>query len=165
MYYVDRADGAVRKVPADGGPSLEVRPGPARNIIGLHASTLYFTVERPLVDGRAEVEIRRATPEDGPSELLASIPASRLPAWQIANPSLSPDGSLLAQALTDGYTTNVWTLSTSTGQWHRVTDFGDRVTFIARRVSWSPDGRLIVAAVAEGDSDIVLIDGLVPSQR
>jgi len=38
--------------------------------------------------------------------------------------------------------------------------FGDRATFIARRVSWSADGRSIVAAVGEGDADIVLLDGL-----
>lgn len=165
VYYVERADGAVRKVPAGGGPSREVRPGPTRNVVGLHGSTLYFTVERPLVDGRAEVEIRRATPEEGRSEVLASIPASRLPSWQIVNPSLSPDGFLLAQALTDGYTTNLWTLSTSTGEWQQITDFGDQATFIARRVSWTHDGRAILAAVAEGDADIVLLDGLVPPQR
>jgi len=34
------------------------------------------------------------------------------------------------------------------------------VTFIARRVSWSSDGRSILAAVAEGDSNIVLLEGL-----
>jgi len=37
-------------------------------------------------------------------------------------------------------------------------DFGDRVAFIARRVSWSSDGRSILAAVAEGDSNIVLLE-------
>jgi len=39
-------------------------------------------------------------------------------------------------------------------------DFGERVTFIARRVSWSSDGRSILAAVAEGDSNLVLLEGL-----
>ena len=42
----------------------------------------------------------------------------------------------------------------------QITDFGERATFIARRVSWSSDGRSILAAVAEGDSDIVLLEGL-----
>jgi len=78
----------------------------------------------------------------------------------IVNPALSPDGKWLAQALTDGFTTNVWALSTTTGEWRQLTDFGDRTTFIARRVSWSSDGRSILAAVAEGDSDIVLLEGL-----
>ncbi len=66
----------------------------------------------------------------------------------------------MAQALTDGFTTNLWALSTTTGEWHQITDFGGRATFIARRVSWSSDGRSILAAVAEGDSDIVLLEGL-----
>jgi hypothetical protein len=63
--------------------------------------------------------------------------------------------------LTDGLTTNIWALSTRTGAWRQVTDFGDRATFIARRVSWSSDGRSILAAVAEGDADIVLLNGLI----
>jgi hypothetical protein len=42
-----------------------------------------------------------------------------------------------------------------------VTDFKDRATFIARRVSWSADGRSILAAVGEGDADIILLNGLI----
>jgi len=67
--------------------------------------------------------------------VLARIPASRVPIWQIVNPALSPDGTWLAQSLTDGFTTNIWALSTSTGEWRQITDFGERATFIARRVS------------------------------
>jgi hypothetical protein len=63
--------------------------------------------------------------------------------------------------LTDGFTTNIWALSTRTGAWRQVTDFGDRATFIARRVSWSSDGASVLAAVGEGDSDIVLLNGLI----
>lgn len=97
--------------------------------------------------------------------MVARIPGSRVPIWQIVNPALSPDGEWLAQALTDGFTTNIWALSTMTGKWRQVTDFGGRATFIARRVSWSPDGRSILAAVAEGDSDIVLLEGLMNAER
>ena len=61
--------------------------------------------------------------------------------------------------LTDGVTTNIWTLSASTGEWRKITDFGDRPTFIVRRVSWSSDGRSIVAAVGEADADIVFFEG------
>jgi len=43
-----------------------------------------------------------------------------------------------------------------------VADFGQRRTIIARRVSWSSDSRSIFAAVAEGDSDIVLMEGALP---
>jgi len=129
-------------------------------VIGLHGETLYYAVERPLVDGTPEVEVRAATPENGPIRMLAHIPSSRAPIWQIVNPTLSRDGKWMVQALADGLTTNLWVLSTTTGEWRQITDFGDRATFIARRVSWSSDGRSIYAAVAAGDSDIVLLEGL-----
>jgi len=80
-----------------------------------------------------------------------------VPLWQIVNPALSPDGQWLAQALTDGFTTNIWVLSTTTAQWRQVTDFGERATFIARHLSWS--------AVGEGDADIVLMNGLLEDRR
>jgi hypothetical protein len=67
---------------------------------------------------------------------------------------------VLAHIPASRFTTNLWTLSTTTGEWRQITDFGDRATFIVRRVSWSFDGRSIYAAVAEGDSDIVLLEGL-----
>ena len=138
-----------------------MRSDPTRNVIGLSAGTLYYVVERPLVDGRPEVEIRAAAPEDGPSRLLTRIPASRVATWQIVNPALSPDGQWLALPLTDGSVTNIWALSTAAGGWRQVTDFRDRAVFIARRVSWSADGRSIVASIGEGDADIVLLEGLV----
>jgi serine/threonine protein kinase len=153
-------DVVLKKVPLDGGPAVTVRTERLRNVIGVHGMTLYYAVERPLVDGTPEFEIRAATPEDAPFRVLARIPASRAPIWQIVNPALSPDGKWLAQTLTDGFTTNLWALSTTTNEWRQITDFGDRDTFIVRRVSWSSDGHYILAALAEGDSDIVLLEGL-----
>jgi serine/threonine protein kinase/WD40 repeat protein len=164
LYYAETSAGILYKVSSLGGPAIMVRTEPTRNVIGVHDATLYYVVERPLLDGRPELEIRAATPEDGPSRALARIPASRVPSWQIVNPALSPDGEWLAMPLTVGYTTNIWALSTRTSVWRQVTDFGDRATFIARRVSWSPDGTSILAAVGEGDADIVLLDGLVKSR-
>ena len=156
LYYVEA--GNVHKLPADGGAPVQVRTG-VRNVIGSSGTTLYFMVDRTLADGSAGFEIHAASPEDAPSRIVAQIPASRVPQWQIINPSLSPDGQSLAMPLTDGVTTNIWILSTTTGQWRQVTDFGQRAIFIARRVSWSADGRSIVAAVGEADSDIVLFSG------
>jgi len=165
VYYATRGaaaatDVVLKKVPVEGGKAVTVRTEPLRNVIGLHGTTLYYLFERPLVDGTPEFEIRVATPEDAPFQVLARIPASRVPIWQIVNPTLSPDGKWLAQALTGGFTTNIWVLSTTTAQWRQITDFGERPTLIARRLSWSSDGRSILAAVAEGDSDIVLLEGL-----
>jgi eukaryotic-like serine/threonine-protein kinase len=165
VYYATRGGAAatdvvLKKVPVDGGAAVTVTTERLRNVIGLDGTTLYYTFERPLMDGTPEFEIRAATPENAPFRVLARIPASRVPIWQIVNPALSPDGTWLAQALTDGLTTNLWALSTATGEWRQITDFGDRTTFIARRVSWSSDGRSILAAVGDGDSDIVLLEGL-----
>ena len=170
LYYSTRGGAAatavvLKKVPVDGGLAITVTTERLRNVIGSDGRTLYYSFERPLVDGTPEFEIRAATPEDAPFRVLARIPASRVPIWQIVNPTLSPDGKWLAQALTDGLTTNIWALSTTTGEWRQLTDFGERATFIARRVSWSSDGRAILAAVAEGDSDIVLLEGLIKARR
>ena len=156
VYHVD--GGVLYKIPTAGGSPVRVRPDPARNVIGLDGTTLYFMVDRTLTDTSPAFEIHAATPEGAPSRVLARIAASRAPQWQIINPSLSPDGQSLAMPLTDGVTTNIWTLSTSTGQWRQITDFEDRPTFIARRVSWSADGHSIVAAVGEGDADIVVFE-------
>jgi serine/threonine protein kinase len=164
LYYSTRGGAAatvLKKVRVDGGPAVTVRTEPIRNVIGLYGTTLYYTFERPLVDGAPEFDIRVATPEDASFRVLARIPASRVPIWQIVNPALSRDGKWMAQALTDGFTTNIWLLSTATGEWRQITDFGEGATFIARRVSWSSDGRSILAAVAEGNSDIVLLEGLI----
>jgi hypothetical protein len=61
--------------------------------------------------------------------------------------------------LTDGFTTNIWALSTTTAPVALPISATAR-RFIVRRVSWSSDGRAILAAVAEGDSDIVMLEGL-----
>lgn len=161
VYYSDTSAGALKKVPAAGGDAVVVRQEQTRNAIGLHETTLYFLIERPLVDGRSEFEIRAASPENGPSRLIARVPTSRVAPWQVVNPALSPDGEWLAMLLTDGFTTNIWTLSTKTNEWRQVTDFGERAIFIARRVSWSPDGKFLLAAIGEGDADVVLLDGLM----
>jgi Tol biopolymer transport system component len=155
VYFVE--GGALYKVPANGGDASPVRARPVRNIIGVHGGSLYFMVDRTLADGTPGFDIHVASPENAPSRVLARIDANRVPPWQIINPSLSPDGALLAMPLTDGVTTNIWTLSTTNGDWRQITDFGDRPTFIARRVSWSSDGRSIFAAVSEGDADIVVL--------
>ncbi|HYN07748.1 MAG TPA: protein kinase [Vicinamibacterales bacterium] len=162
IYYVENAQGPMKKVSVNSGEPVTVRSEPVRNMIGVHESTVYFLVERALMDGRPEFEIRAAPLGNGPTRVIKTIDASRVASWQVPfNPALSPDGKWLAMPLTDGLTTNIWALSTEDGRWQQVTDFGDRAIFIARRVSWSSDGRSILAAVGEGDADIVLLDGLI----
>src|SRR5688572_10559931 len=169
VYFSTRGsattEAALKKIAVGGGEAVTVTTERLRNVIGSDGSTLYYVFERPLVDGTPEFEIRAATPEDGPFRVVARIPPGRVPVWQIVNPALSPDGRWLAQALTDGFTTNIWALSTATGEWRQITDFGGRATLIARRVSWSSDGRFVYAAVGEADADIVMLDGLLPASR
>jgi len=76
------------------------------------------------------------------------------------HPVISPDGKWLALPLVDNGTANIWTVSTADGAFRQLTDFGRRSTFIARRVSWSSDGRSIFAALGEGEGDVVLLAGM-----
>jgi hypothetical protein len=39
--------------------------------------------------------------------------------------------------------------------------FGRILRLLLERVSWSSDGRFILAAVAEGDADVMLLNGLI----
>jgi len=161
LYYVETASSPMKRVAVAGGPPITVRPDRVRNMIGVHESTVYFLTERALTDGRPEYEIRAAPLGNGSARVIKTIDASRVASWQVPfNPSLSPDGKWLAMPLMDGLTTNIWALSVESGEWRQVTDFGDRVVYIARRVSWSADGHSILAAVGEGDADIILLDGL-----
>ena len=155
--------GPLKKIGAEGGTAITVRADKGnRSAISPDGSTLYFVVERPAVSGGSDYEVRSASPENGPSRVVAQIPARRIPSWQLVHPVLSPDGKWLAMPLTDGFATNIWALPTSGGPLRQLTDFGPRPTYIARRVSWSTDGRAIFAALGEGDADVVLLRGLQP---
>jgi Tol biopolymer transport system component len=164
LYFSTRdgsptSEPVLKRIPAAGGTATTVTTDRLRGAIGADETTVYYVFERPLVDGNPELEIRGSPLGGGPSRVVARIAASRVPLWQIVSPALSPDGRSMAQALTDGLTTNVWQLDIASGEWRKLLDFGDRATFIARRVSWSSDGRSVLAAVGEGDADIVLMQG------
>src|SRR5215471_2866384 len=63
LYFADTSAGSLKKIPVTGGSPTAVRSEPTRNVIGVHNHSIYYMVERPLVDGRPEFEIRAATPE------------------------------------------------------------------------------------------------------
>jgi Tol biopolymer transport system component len=166
IYYVQsKADTTcIHKAPLTGKPTITlqcdnavVAPSPVPD-----GSGLYF-VKALTIRNAATDEIYRARPEDGPSELLASVAGSRAPLGRgfVLAPVLSPDGKLLTMPLRDGTTSNIWALPTDGGPMRPLTDFGDRAVVIGRRVSWSPTSKFVYAAVAETDADIVLLDGLV----
>jgi Tol biopolymer transport system component len=161
LYYRSTRDGrrCIEKIPVAGGSAVTVRCDDSWSaIITNDGSTLYhIKYTTNLVDA----EIRSANPEDGASTVLARVSPSRIPGTsrQLV-PTLAKDGSMLAMPLVDGATTNLWVLPAS-GTLHPVTDFGERAVMIQRRVDWSPDGRSLYAAVADVDSDIVLLEGLL----
>ena len=165
LYYgvLRQNDYCAEKVPADGGPPVRVQCGNhvAPAMISGNASTLYFMDTLRGLNGAWE--ILRAQPENGPYKVMGRIAASRIPVdvnlWQVV---LSPDSKWFAAPLVDRGTTNLWAMPADGGPMRLVTDFGQRSIVIARRVSWSPDGKYIYAAVADTDADIVLLDGLLP---
>jgi len=152
----------LMKVSADGGTATLVRTdnalGPA---VAPDGSALYYVVPLQNVNGSRDYELRVARPEDGPSKLLARISGERVPLWQGLHPVISKDGKRLVMPLEDNLGTSLWVASTADGNLERITDFGQRRIFIARRISWSSDGKWVFAAVGEGDADIVQIDGLL----
>jgi len=166
LYYQDQRAaprGYLLKIPLDGGKPVVVRDEPATMpSVSPDGKTLYFAVEVAKATGAVDYEIRAANPENGPSRLVARIAARRMPELGRFHPTISPDGRWLALPLADGVATNIWAISTEDGAMRRITDFGDRATFVTRRVSWSPDSRYIYAAVSEGDADIVSLGGLRP---
>jgi len=159
LYY--GKEHCIEKIPVAGGVAERVRcqHNPGAESFSADGSTLYYYDQAQNAFG---VEIYKATPENGASKLLARIPAYRLPfdgwLWQQV---LSPDGNWLAAPLLDRGTTNLWIQPATGGAMRQLTDFGERSVLIVRRVSWSPDGKHIYAAVADVEADIVLVDGLI----
>jgi hypothetical protein len=137
-----------------------------REVETLLGSTLFYQVRRRTeIFGlwrSVETELHRARPENGPSETIARVSGHRISAVPYILPNvLSPDDQCIATALTDGATTNIWTIATSSGELKPITDFAGRTTVIARSLSWAADNRHIYAAVDETETDVVSLDGLV----
>ncbi len=164
LYYTREQDHrfCIEKVSVDGTRRESVRCDDAQAPAVARDGTLYFmTMLQQGIKGW-DWQISSARPENGPSQALAQIGASRVSGdASYLHPLLSPDDQWLALALTDGMTSNLWALPVHGGPLRQLTDMGERPTVIARRFSWSPDGNAIYAAVAEVDADVVLLDGLV----
>src|SRR5215207_3931116 len=110
------SDTASRRCRSRGGTPVLVRgednsTGPSEG-----QGVLYFVALVAPEFGSFDWEIRRAAPEDGASELVGRVAGNRLPFSSLyIHPALSKDGRWLAQALSDGTTTNLWMLSTEDG--------------------------------------------------
>ncbi len=153
----------IEKASIEGGPAISVRCDNANaSAPTADGSGLYFVNFLVKTNGIVDYEIRRARPENGPSDVLARVAGSRVPVnRRLLAPVLSPDGKWLTMPLSDGTTSNIWALPTDGGPMRPLTDFGDRSVVIARRISWSPAGQHVYAAVADTDADIVLLSGLL----
>ena len=118
----------IHKAPLAGKPTTTLRcdggvaPAPAPD-----GSALYF-VKALTRTTDSDDEIHRARPENGPSEVIGRVAASRAPVGRgFLGPVLSPDGQLLAMPLRDATTGNIWALPTDGRPMRPVTDFGDRI--------------------------------------
>jgi Tol biopolymer transport system component len=152
----------IEKIPASGGPAIVLQKDRDCHAPAAGSSALYFATRAERTVGRWDWEFRRASPEDGPSDVLTRVAGSRMPVSRLfASTVLSPDGRWLALPIADGATCNVSVLSVDGGTFKPVTDFEERPTVIARQVSWAPDGGSVYAAVAEITGDIVALDGLI----
>jgi Tol biopolymer transport system component len=168
LYYwrLGTNPAAIERIPIDGGAVETLREGTGLNVLGPSpdGTTLFLTrMFHPNVRriwGAGFAEYVRVHPVDGPDETMARVAGERLP-MRVPNLVVSPDGQHLATLLIDGATTNIWTMPTAGGALRPVTDFGDRYILIVRNVSWSPDSRHIYAAVAERQTDVVLLAGLI----
>jgi Tol biopolymer transport system component len=166
LYYRSPVNRHLEKILAEGGQAVVVRDDDAAMpAVAKDGSTLFYQVHpRSEIFGlwRVDTELHRARPEDGASETIARISGQRVSVVPYILPNaLSPDDQCIATALTDGATTNIWTISTSSGELKPITDFAGRSTIIARSMSWSADSRHIYAAVEETETDVVSLDGLV----
>jgi Tol biopolymer transport system component len=168
LYYTLSRNGTscIDQVLVDGGAPVNVRcdnamaPG-----LSPDGSTMYFVTPLTAGAGGVDFEVRRASPENGPSTVLTRLSGLSIPEQPFnIHLIVSPDGRWLATPLTDGVTTNLWALPAEGGPLRQITDFGHRSLTIVRRISWSQDGQYLFAAVAETDSDIVLLDGLLASR-
>ena len=164
LYYGRVRNGtySIEKVPVEGGAPVPVRSDNALAPAAADGSVLYYATFLKGQNGIWDLEYRKASHENGESEVIAHIPGERVPhevpQFQMV---LSPDGKWLAVPLTDRGTTNLWLLPSGGGAMRPVTNFGQRATLIVRRVSWSPDSKEVYAAVADCDADIVLLDGVL----
>ena len=152
LRKVRPADGQVVRVRDDDAVGCAVAPD---------GSALYYAKLLVQSTGSSDLELRVAKPEDGPSVPLGRVAASRIPVEPVnVQTYVSPDGRWLAMPLVDGSTTNLWALAPATGEWRKLTDFGETNVMIARRIGWSRDGGSLYASVSKIDSDVVRLVGL-----
>jgi serine/threonine protein kinase len=165
IYYSpldDDREWRIEKVPSRGGPAVVVRTDVDVHAPVVARTGLYYATRASRTVGGWAWEFRKASPEDGPSQMLTRVPGSAMPVSRLfASTSLSRDERFLALPFIVGATGSIGVMPVEGGTFTPVIDFGDRAMLIARQVAWAPDGKSIYAAVADINADIVLLDGLI----
>ena len=166
---LDGESSVIQRTPIDGGPAEVVWKGsdattPQVPAISSDGATLFLSLSlRSSVYGMfgaGLVEYCRISLPDGRIETMARVSGKRMPSSFVCF-VMSPDERYVALALIDGATTNLWILPTAVDPMRQVTDFGARSCTIARSVSWSRDSQHIYAALAETQTDVFVLDGLL----
>ena len=167
LYYWHLAEPrGVERIAIDGGPAESVHPGGELILPAVspdYSALFLLQTAGSTVRGwfgAGVHEFVRVDRQDGAIKWLARVAGHRLPA-RIGCMVLSPNARDLATSLIDGGTSNLWLVPTEGGPMKRVTDFSERTVVIARSVSWSADSQFLYAAVADVQTDIVLLDGLL----
>ena len=164
LYYTiaRKGDACLEKIQLTDQKVVQLHcQGTGPTAVAPDGSALYSMSASGAGVGGLQLALRRSVPETAPPQTIARIAAHRAPfRITMLQPVVSPDGKWLALPLTDRGTTNLWAFPTAGGEPKQLTDFGTRSLEIVRRVSWSPDGKFIYAALAETDADIVRIEGL-----
>jgi Tol biopolymer transport system component len=159
LYYqiYSPAGACIHKVEVDTVDlaPVTVRCDAAMPMVSNDGRTLFFSPSPASAN-----EILKASPPDAPPVPITRYSPSRMPLYPQGH-ALSADDRLIAVALKDGATTNIWAIPTDGGPMRQLTNFGRQATLIARQVSWSRDGKSVYAAAVEIDADIVLLGGVL----
>jgi len=163
VYFMSssRLPRGIDKINVQTGEVVRVQSG------GVHApapgrDALYFAERVPRQPGTWDWAIQRATPDDAPATTICEVSSERIPhSSMFVHTRPSPDGTRLALPMLDGPTTNVWMIPVDGTPMYAATDFSAEPVLIVRRIDWSPDSKFVVAALAQRNADIIVLDGLL----
>jgi Tol biopolymer transport system component len=155
VFYVDwSTPNKVWRVPVEGGASTEITTGlgdsiDSRLVISPDGKFLAYAFEESNPEPLDKLAV---IPVDGtsPTRIL------EVPGWTFENACLrwSPDGKGLQSLVIRDGVTNIWELPLAGGKPKQLTKF---TSGLIRDFDWFPDGKQLLLARGEINSDVVLI--------
>jgi Tol biopolymer transport system component len=153
VVYQSRVSGknTIWKVPIEGGDPAQLSDSfgtyPVLSPDGKLMASIYLT-------GRADAPFGKAiTPLDGgtPAKTMPSpLNASGMHLW-------TPDGSAIAQIVSPGGVSNIWSYPIAGGTPTQLTNFNSGLIY---RFDWSRDGKQLLLARGTQTRDVVLINNI-----